>query len=161
MTRKLTKHILFPVLLTFILMTSCTDGDIMMEDTTPIAGQQWNAQDTIMFSFEIEDTTSYFDFFMNLRTTTSYEYANCFVFATLESPTMLAVDTINIPLADPSSGRWLGEVSGSMVENHVLFMKNVRFHELGEYKIRFVQGMRDNPLGEISDVGLTVKKVNQ
>lgn len=132
-----------------------------MEDTVPISNQSWSSQDTISFTFEIDDTVSYFDFFLNLRTTTSYEYSNCFVFTTLESPTMLAVDTIPIPLADRASGRWLGEVSGSMVENHVLFMKNVRFHELGEYRIRFVQGMRDEPLGEISDVGLTIKKANK
>lgn len=74
---------------------------------------------------------------------------------------MVFVDTINIPLADGANGRWLGDVSGSMVENHVLFMKNVRFQELGKYQISFVQGMRDEPLRDISDVGLTIKKANQ
>lgn len=157
MIRKVNNYIVIAIL-ALGLLTSCADGDVILEDTTPMAGQNWNSNDTVVFMFDIEDTVGYFDFYMNLRTTTSYEYSNCFVFATLVSPTMYAVDTINIPLADPSSGRWLGEVSGSMVENHVLFMKNVRFHEVGEYGIKFVQGMRDEPLGEISDVGLTIKK---
>lgn len=157
MTRRTSNYITFILLV--LLMTSCVDGNVLMEDTVPISKQSWSSNDTVSFDFDIDDTTGYFDFYLNLRTTTSYEYSNCFVFASLESPTMVAIDTINIPLADPSSGRWLGEVSGSMVENHVLFMKNVRFHELGKYHIRFVQGMRNDPLGEISDVGLTIKTV--
>jgi gliding motility-associated lipoprotein GldH len=161
MKRKVNKYIVLSLLSALTIFTSCADADVLMEDTTPIAGQGWSSKDTISFAFDIEDTVGYFDFYLNLRTTTSYGYSNCFVFATLESPTMVAVDTINIPLADGASGRWLGEVSGSMVENHVLFMKNVRFHELGKYHISFVQGMREEPLAEISDVGLTVKKVNQ
>ena len=161
MTRKVNKHIIVVLFAITTLFASCADGDIHMEDTVSISNQSWSAKDTISFDFDINDTVGYFDFYLNLRTTTSYGYSNCFVFATLESPSMVAVDTINIPLADGASGRWLGEVSGSMVENHVLFMKNVRFHEVGKYRIKFVQGMRDEPLGEISDVGLTIKTVNQ
>ncbi|MCB9195478.1 MAG: gliding motility lipoprotein GldH [Flavobacteriales bacterium] len=151
----------FGILVLLGIMTiSCSDPNIVTEETRPLSGQVWNADDTIGFEFDVEDTIGYFDFYLNLRITTSYNYSNCYVFTTLESPDMFAADTINIPLADPSSGRWLGDESGSMVENHVLFMKNVRFHELGKYKIKFVQGMRDVGLTEISDVGLTIKKAN-
>ena len=149
------------VFLLALIYTSCADGDILMEDTKPISNQSWSSKDTVSFTFDITDTTAYFDFYLNLRTTTSYEYSNCFVFTTLESPTMIVGDTINIPLADGASGRWLGEVSGSMVENHVMFMHKVRFHEVGKYGITFVQGMRDEPLAEISDVGLMIKHTNQ
>lgn len=142
------------------MLTSCADPNVVTEETTPMPNQVWSATDTVSFGFNVDDTVGYFDFFLNLRTTTSYEYSNCYVFATLVSPAMFASDTINIPLADPSSGRWLGAESGSMVENHVLFMKKVRFHEMGAYTIKFVQGMRDEELKEISDVGLTIKKSN-
>lgn len=160
--RKKANNIIFGLLMFGLIeLTSCSDGSIVKEETYPISNQSWSLTDTVDFDFDVDDTTNYFDFFLNIRTTTSYGYSNIYVFTTLESPTMVAVDTIPIPLADPSSGRWLGKVSGSMVENHVLFMKNVRFHELGNYKIRFVQGMRDAELAEISDVGLTIKKVVQ
>lgn len=161
MKRKVNKYLITLIMAISVVLTSCADGDVLMEETMPIANQNWSSTDTISFAFDIEDTVGYFDFFLNLRTTTSYGYANCYVFATLESPTLVAVDTINIPLADGASGRWLGEVSGSMIENHVLFMKNVRFHEVGKYQIKFVQGMRDDPLAEISDVGLTIKYADQ
>ncbi|MCB9198077.1 MAG: gliding motility lipoprotein GldH [Flavobacteriales bacterium] len=155
------KYIVLGLLLVALLVASCADADVLMEDTRPIGNQSWSSSDTVEFEFAIDDTTAYFDFYLNLRTTTSYEYANCYVFATLKSPTMIVVDTINIPLADGASGRWLGDVSGSMVENHVMFIHKVRFHELGSYDISFVQGMREDPLSEISDVGLTIKKVNE
>jgi gliding motility-associated lipoprotein GldH len=96
---------------------------------------------------------------MNMRITTSYEWANCYVFMELAGPELIAFDTVQIPLADVA-GNWKGKVSGSMVENNVLFMKSVRFPQKGKHKITFVQGMRDQDLGEVSDIGLTIKKAD-
>lgn len=138
-------------------MTSCSDENIFYEKSEALTGQEWNAADSISFEFDIEDTVQKYDFFMNMRITTSYEWANCYVFMVLEGPQLLAYDTVPIPLAD-LTGKWNGKLSGSMVENNVLFMKSVRFPESGKHKITFVQGMRDETLGEISDVGLTIVK---
>ena len=55
------------------------------------------------------------------------------------------------------TGKWYGKVSGSMVENHILFMKNVRFPQMGKHTITLNQGMRDAKLNEVVDVGLTIK----
>jgi gliding motility-associated lipoprotein GldH len=140
-----------------LLLTSCTDENIFYEESKALEGQEWNATDTISFNFDIEDTVQKYDFFMNLRITASYEWANCYVFMSLAGPELVAFDTVEIPLAD-LTGKWNGKLSGSMVENNVLFMKSVRFPQAGKHKITFVQGMRDEVLGEVSDVGLTIVK---
>lgn len=138
-------------------VTSCGDASVYYEGTVAVDNQIWNAKDTVTFEFEIEDTTQKYDFYLNLRTTTSYGYSNFWAFVQLESDNMIAFDTINVPLADPS-GKWKGDASASMVENNILFMDNARMNSTGTYKISFVQGMRENELSEISDVGLTIKK---
>jgi gliding motility-associated lipoprotein GldH len=140
-----------------MLVTSCTDENIIYEESHVMEGQKWNASDSVSFEFDIQDTVQKYDFFMNMRITTSYEWANCYVFMTLAGPELMAFDTVQIPLAD-LTGKWNGKISGSMVENNVLFMKSVRFPQAGKHKITFVQGMRDATLSEISDVGLTIVK---
>lgn len=150
------KRIAFLVtLLLGLIVTSCADENVFYEASEVMENQEWSATDTIAFEFDIQDTVQKYDFFMNMRITTSYEWANCYVFMSLAGPELVAFDTVQIPLAD-LTGKWNGKLSGSMVENNVLFMKSVRFPQPGKHKITFVQGMRDQNLSEVSDVGLTI-----
>ena len=148
------------LLIVSLIFSSCSDANVYFEDSKTLQNQTWSGQDSVAFEFDIEDTVQRYDFYMNMRITTSYEWANCYVFMELQGPDLVAFDTVQVPLADVT-GRWKGKVSGSMVENNVLFMKNVRFPQVGKHKIVFVQGMRDNDLGEVSDIGLTIKKAEK
>ena len=67
-------------------------------------------------------------------------------------------DKLEITLADPS-GRWLGEGFGGLKTVETLFRENVFFPVSGNYTIRVKQGMRENKLEEISDIGVRVEKV--
>jgi len=141
-----------------MLFSSCGDAAVFFEENKEISNQSWSQEDIITFEFDIDDTVQRYDFFLNLRTTTSYEFSNIYIFTELVSPTLIAKDTIG-PLLAEQTGRWLGEESGSMVENNIWFMTNVRFTETGHYKILFEQGMRKKELAEIVNIGLTIKKV--
>ena len=66
-------------------------------------------------------------------------------------------DTIECILADPS-GKWLGDGSGDIWDNLILFKKNVRFKQIGTYKFRYEQAMRMPLLPMIMDVGLRIEK---
>lgn len=154
---RLHNFLLFITIVIGVLVTSCTDENVFYEESKVLEGQKWSATDSVSFEFDIQDTVQKYDFFMNMRITTSYEWANCYVFMKLEGPELMAFDTVQIPLAD-LTGKWNGKVSGSMVENNVLFMKSVRFPQAGIHKITFVQGMRGALLSEVSDIGLTIVK---
>ncbi len=129
------------------------------ENTSAIHEKEWHSSDVISYTFKVTDTLAYYDFYLNLRTTTSYEWANLYVFVDMESPNDLVYrDTVELPLADPT-GRWYGKNSGSLVENSILFFKNVNFDLTGEYSISFTQAMRQDPLPHISDVGIRIEEV--
>jgi gliding motility-associated lipoprotein GldH len=155
------KRYLWGIVILFISLQSCTEAGVVFEENTNIDSQAWSRTDTKEFEFENTDTLQYLDFFFNLRTTTSYRYSNLYLFAELtapdqgENPGLVSYDTIDIPLAN-LTGKWHGKVSGSMVENNVQFMTKVRLTQIGKYKFVFGQGMRDQSLGEIVDVGLKV-----
>jgi gliding motility-associated lipoprotein GldH len=148
------------VLGVFTLMVFIQCGERpFYENSTAIVDQEWSSDDKVTYTFAIEDTLAFYDFYMDLRTTTSYEWANLYLFVDMESPNnMIYRDTVELPLADPT-GRWYGKNSGSMVENRVLFFKNVNFDLPGEYSISFTQAMRQDPLPHIADVGLRIEEV--
>lgn len=67
------------------------------------------------------------------------------------------IDTLEFFLADPT-GKWLGDNSGTIVENRALLSKGL-FPATGTYTFTFEQAMRNDSLPEILDVGLSVRKI--
>ena len=66
-------------------------------------------------------------------------------------------DTFEITLADPT-GKWLGEGFGGLKNRQVIYKRNVYFPVSGEYKISIRQGMRENLLKGITDIGVRLEK---
>jgi gliding motility-associated lipoprotein GldH len=140
-----------------ILLFSCTD-DRFYEVNLPVANSEWYADDVKKFEVEITDTLAKYDFFINVRNTGAYQYANLFLFINTTFPDeKVSRDTVEIILAEPS-GRWLGKGSGSVYDNRVLFKRNVIFPASGVYTFELEQAMRTRVLPEIMDVGLRIEK---
>ena len=142
-----------------LLISSCQSEDVFYEKNHTIPEQVWNKNNVPSFTFEIVDTLAFYDFYFNLRTTSSYNYSNLYAFVDMESPNDLVYrDTVELPLAD-DLGKWYGKNSGSLVENSVLFFKNVNFDMKGTYRVFITHAMREDDLSEIVDVGLKVVEV--
>ena len=70
-------------------------------------------------------------------------------------------DTAQFVLAQPN-GKWLGKtVSGSLIENSILFSTKRIFPLLGKYSFSIVHGMRNKSLENVSDVGIKIKESKQ
>ena len=67
-------------------------------------------------------------------------------------------DKFEITLADPA-GKWLGGGFGGLKTREVIFRRNVFFPVSGNYKITIQQGMREDVLTGISDVGVRIEKL--
>ncbi len=152
---------LFSVCLVCLLvwLTSC-DPDMVYEKNKETDPAGWSAGDIIKFNVEIADTVTPHNFYLNIRTTADYKYANLFLFLrTLYPSGEMSSDTLECYLADVD-GRWLGKRSGSKIDNRILFRKNFRFRQSGIYSFEFEQGMRDSLLKEVSDFGIRIEKAN-
>jgi len=140
------------------VFTSCGDPDIIYQDSQTVENNTWNKNDRISFDFDISDTTEFYDFYFNLRTTNSYEWSNLYMFVEIESPEkQFNIDTVEFLLAN-SVGEWTGVSSGSIVNNKILFISKKRFPSIGTYKLSFNQAMRQDDLTEVMDVGIIMKK---
>jgi gliding motility-associated lipoprotein GldH len=138
-------------------LIACSDNRIF-EKNTAISDGIWEVNEKPTFEILVEDTISLYHFFVNIRNTGAYAYSNLFLFLETEYPDgQLSKDTLECFLAD-AHGKWLGKGSGEIIDNQILFKRNVNFPQPGPYTFRFQQGMRDFKLKEIIDIGLRIEK---
>ena len=129
----------------------------MFQQSHQLPNKNWEIGNTIKFDVEVSDTMSGYDFYIDLRTETSYPYANIYMFVNTTFPSgKTARDTVECILAD-HTGRWLGSGLGDIKDNHILFKDNVRFPNTGTYTFEFEQGMRIESLSSILDVGISLE----
>lgn len=142
-----------------IAMTSCDDA-VYFEENESIAEGKWKANEGKTFEFDIQDTNSLYNFYVNLRNGEEYAYRNLYVFIEMEFPNgKKSIDTLDCPLADPM-GNWYGSGLGKIYDNRILFRERKRFPLSGRYKVEIFQAMRHEELDGIYDVGFRLAKSN-
>jgi gliding motility-associated lipoprotein GldH len=136
---------------------SC-DSKRVYEQNVDIPNYIWDKENPIYFDVPIIDTVALHSVYINIRNASSYGYSNIYLFLDTKYPdNRISRDTIECILADPA-GKWLGDGSGDIWDNQILFKKNVRFKQMGTYKFRYEQAMRMPKLPMIMDVGLRIEK---
>ncbi len=148
-------------LLIFALLTgllfSC-DRNRVFEAYEKLPQTGWNKDSVVVFNFDVTDTLQNQNLYINVRNDIKYKYSNLWLFIKIEQPGKIAVtDTFEVILADPT-GKWLGEGFGGIKTRQVIYKGGVYFPVSGEYKIKIKQGMRENILHGITDIGFRVEK---
>jgi len=154
-------YILF-IFLGLSLLLSCTGKSPFFEENKTLTNNTWELSDTAHFSFEIEDTNQLYDFYFNLRNLSNYSYSNIFIFYQLRFPNNKTLtDTAEFILAQPD-GKWLGKtISGSIIDNSMLFSQKKRFPLKGTYEFSVIHGMREKDLEHIADIGFKILETRE
>lgn len=153
---KINKSILVAVFLG-ILFTSC-DRNKVYEEFIKIDDYVWQNKTKIKFEFEIKDTTSLHNVYINVRHATVYPYNNLWLFIKSSSPNgQTNIDTVECVLSD-SKGKWLGDGIGDIWDMQIPWKMGVRFPVAGKYIVEYEQGMRVDALPGITDMGLRIEK---
>lgn len=157
MTRRKTINLL---LLGFLIVLVSCDNNRIYEEHVAVDSEGWHADDIKTFSFDIDDTLSPMNLWINFRTSTDYPYSNLFIFLYSEYPDGYeSKDTLQFILARPN-GEWEGESSGTVVENKFLVSQGA-FRKSGSYIFKIQHAMRDELLPEILDVGFRVELMKE
>ena len=142
-------------LVVLILFTACNDKSVF-ENNIVINNNEWHLQDTISLNFNIEDSLRMNNLSLNIRNTAIYPYYNMFTHIHIKNNSGFKYnDTIEFNLANPASGKWIGNGSSGIYYNSILF-KQLKFPHSGEYKINISHGMRDTILDGINAVGFKI-----
>lgn len=139
-----------------IIALGC-DSNRVFDENKAIPGAYWEKEFKPVFNVEIKDTTTNFEFYINVRNTEEYRYSNLYVFLETHFPNgNLTRDTIECMLAD-ISGYWLGHSSGNLIEHQIMLNPTLRFPLTGNYTFEIEQAMRESLQG-ITDIGIRIEK---
>lgn len=144
-----------PALLLFAL--GCTDPNGIIDQNTTIENHNWSYANKVKYPVKIDDAAVPYNIYINLRVTGDYRYSNIFVLLHRSGPKLNALTRFEIKLAD-KDGQWLGQGSGNLYSYQVPLITDFKFPSTGTYWFEIEQNMRDNPLHEVSDVGLRIEK---
>jgi gliding motility-associated lipoprotein GldH len=145
--------LLLPLIIFFL--SGCEQG-IIFDNNKSLENDVWKSDQIIRFDVPLEDTVNIYKFYLNLRNSTSYRYANIFLFINSTFPDgTQARDTVECILADPS-GRWMGKGISNIKDNQVLLRRGLKFKQKGIYIFEFEQAMREPELKGIMDIGLRI-----
>lgn len=146
------------LLLGILALSDCTDPNAVLDHNTEIPNHNWAYINRVKYNVKIDDETASYNLYFNLRVTGSYKYSNIFILLHQIAPgNKTATTRYEYKLAN-KDGEWLGSGSGNLYSYQVPLRTRYKFPAKGVYRFEIEQNMRDNPLHEVSDVGLRVEK---
>jgi gliding motility-associated lipoprotein GldH len=144
-------------LLIVLTQTAC-DKARVFEENVNIPDNVWNRNNKVRFDVAVDDLSAKYNFYINVRNAGNYPYSNLFIFMDTKYPDgFVSRDTLECILAD-ESGTWLGDGSGDIFDNQIMFRKNFSMKQKGNYVFVLEQGMRVENLPLIMDVGIRLEK---
>lgn len=160
---KIRHHKIITIFLVVVCFTSC-DSKRVYDSYVSVSNQSWEKENTISFSFSINDTIKQRDLFINIRNNNTYAFSNLFLITQLNFPNgKKIVDTLEYEMTDVS-GRFLGAGFTEIKENKLFYKENVVFPNSGDYKVSVSQAMRKNgeteglkALEGITEVGFRIE----
>lgn len=152
---------LFQCTLTVLFLSAlfACNNKVVFEQYQHIPEKNWHKDSVLNFTITVDDTVKNNNFLINVRNDVNYKYSNLWLFLQIEQPDGKTIDDkFEIVLADPS-GKWLGSGFSGLKTRESVYRRNVFFPVSGEYKVRIQQGMRENNLKGISDIGIRIEAV--
>lgn len=147
------KEIIRTILLSSCLLLAACSRDTVYSEFQSVPLNEWGADSVLTYRFNIEDTTATYQMIVCVRHTEQYPYQNMWLFV----GDTLRQDTIEFYLAN-DRGEWLGNGRNGLIEMPVLYEEAYRFAHSGEQVWHIQQGMREENLRGVSDVGFIITK---
>lgn len=145
--------VFFSGFLLILSVVACSDS-AFYEKNESINKRSWSYAELPKFDVAITDSKAKYDIWINVRHSGEYNYSNLFLLVHEKGPqTKDTAYRYEMKLAE-LDGRWTGNTAGSLYENNLLIKENYTFPDTGLYSFLIEQNMRENPLRDISDIGI-------
>jgi gliding motility-associated lipoprotein GldH len=144
------------VLSLLITLISC-GPDYVYKEKQEISQEGWAYADSVCFHFDIQDTLTHYNLWLDVDHDASYAYQNIYVQFHTQFPDGKRQDqTLSLELAD-QNGLWNGECRSNRCSIHIPLQSNAYFNQTGTYSICLEQYMRISPLPGILGFQLAIE----
>jgi len=159
------RHLIyFSLILLSPWLFSCDENRIY-EANMDIEKTDWNKRDTLVFDFKILDENQSYNLYYNLRYSNAYPFYNLFTKYYIYDSAGTVIKSPTVPedmyLFDVKTGKPYGKGLGDIYDQRVSFIKDYKFPAKGDYKIKVLQYMRNDPLPGIISFGIRVEKAEK
>nr|WP_294942250.1 gliding motility lipoprotein GldH [uncultured Mucilaginibacter sp.] len=156
---KRTFNVFYAVIIAMYLfmVQGCTDPAAVIDKNTEIDNHNWSYVNRLKFDVKIDDDAIPYNLYCNLRVGAGYRYSNIYILLSQKHGDKKSSTRYQFKLANPD-GEWLGSGSGNLYSYQLPLRTGYKFPAKGVYHFEIEQNMRDNPLHEVSDVGLRVER---
>lgn len=147
------------ICITALVLASCAKIDVY-EKNVAIENHAWHSSFKPSFTFNIQDTASYYNIYLVIRHSDAYNFNNIWLNVFTQSPG----DTVTkyqlpVQLANNQKG-WLGTGMDDIFEHRILITRDPRqFRKPGDYTFTLQQIMREDPLQHVLNAGVRVERV--
>ena len=149
--------ILFATVIAMLFSGCDTNNIVDVNHTMP--SRNWSYADKVKATVDITDSNKAYHIYFKLRHTSDYRYSNIFVLLNVKTAQKKRSRRYEFKLAQ-ADGQWNGAGSGNLYTYAFPLLTNFKFPAPGKYELELEQNMRDNPLNEVSDVGIKVAIAN-
>lgn len=154
------KNKLYIIIFILSLFTACSNNHYY-EENAPIPNGKWNVSQAVVFSAHINDINSFYNLKININHKNNYAYNNLWLFIKTTSPSgKMQIDTLNCLLTDYEH-YWVGKCQKDNCKLTVNFADSVKFVEPGLYEFEIIQGLRQNVVQNISEIGFIIDQITE
>lgn len=142
-----------------ITFASCTEHGVFQRYHHFEDGN-WKKGETINFEVEITDTTSKYGINYLVRHTVEYAYQNLWIEGNIIYPDSQVIPFKQSLTLGNAQGYWYGNGISDIMNVEVPVQENAIFPQAGKYRFEIKHIMRVDPIENIMDLGLKLKKNN-
>ena len=155
------KQLVYTFILSLLIFASCNNKEYVYQDYVKIEDAKWEKTVAAEHHINIKEPNKAYTIYFNIRNFKDYEKSNLWLFADIIYPNgTTQKDTIELTLAN-DKGKWLGKSAGYLVDLKSIYKKNIILQDTGMYAIKIYHGMYQNPLKNISNVGITIENYKE
>ncbi len=147
-------------LITLVLF-SC-DSNRVYEKNQDLEQRVWLSTEQPAFEFTVQDTTTAYNLYCNIRNSVTYPYSRIFINYSLQDSTGASAtkSMISAFLFEEKTGKPFGTSGlGDVYDHQVPLLKNYSFKKSGKHVMKFDQFMRTDTLQGILAVGFRMETV--
>ncbi|MBK6267003.1 gliding motility lipoprotein GldH [Marivirga sp. S37H4] len=151
-----------PLLIVLLWVAFACTEERQYEENLDFPDRIWQMDESMDFTFEIENDSTLHQLYLNLRNDGDYPYRNIYVHYTLKDSTDHVLDKKlqNIQLFHPKTGAPYGDGISNVYSHQVLLEDSVVFPTKGKFTVELKQYMRTDSLRGVYSVGIRVQELN-
>jgi gliding motility-associated lipoprotein GldH len=154
------KNTSFFLVCSFLILVSCNLNTGVFEKNTAIPRQEWQSSYKPEISFNIKDTSAFYNIYIVLRHSDAYNYNNIWLNLHRKGPDTSYTHQLEVTLANTKENNsWLGTGMDDIWETRTRINQTpIQFRRAGNYEFVLEQIMREDPLNHVLNVGIRIEK---